>query len=121
MRTTRDFRRILRSALVGLSLAAASVTAMPAQAQPGFDMHFGFGTGFVDRDRDRRPRFFQPPCLTDYQIRQRIAARGYSNIYLNVARRPYIQVRATEGRWVYLIEFDFCRDEIVGRERLRPA
>lgn len=94
-------------------LVALALAPVPASAQFGFGFHFG------SEPRDFYPQL--PMCLTDNQIRQSIARRGYSNIALNVANEKRIQVRATKGGWVYLIDFDFCADRIRGRQALRPA
>jgi hypothetical protein len=94
-------------------MAALAMAPLPAAAQFGFGFHFG------DEPRDFYP---QPPmCLTDRQIREAIARRGYTNISLNVPNAKRIQVRATQDGWVYLIDFDFCADRIRGRQALRPA
>lgn len=98
---------------MSLVLAALALAPVPASAQIGFGFHFG------DEPRDFYPQL--PMCLTDHQIRQSIAARGYSDISLNVANEKRIQVRATQDGWVYLIDFDFCADRIRGRKALRPA
>lgn len=98
---------------VGAILAALALAPVPAAAQLSFGFHFG------DEPRDFYPQL--PMCLTDHQIRQSIARRGYSDISLNVAREKRIQVRATQDGWVYLIDFDFCADRVRGRQALRPA
>lgn len=98
---------------MSLVFAALALAPVPASAQIGFGLHFG------DEPRDFYPQL--PMCLTDHQIRQSIAARGYSDISLNVANGKRIQVRATQDGWVYLIDFDFCADRIRGRRALRPA
>jgi hypothetical protein len=87
--------------------------AAPAQAQ-------GFGIFFGDEPSD----FFAPEhiiCMTDRQIREAVAGLGYTNIALNVPNESNIQVRATKGGWVYLLDFNFCTGEIEGRQRLRQA
>ena len=103
----------LASILMAVTLLAAGASA-PAQAQ-------SFGIFFGDEPSD----FFATPeritCLTDRQIRAAVAAQGYTNIYLNVANDKHIQVRATQGGWVYLLDFNFCTGEIEDRQQLRPA
>ena len=59
-------------------------------------------------------------CLTDYQVRQSIAAHGFSNISLNVPIEDHVQARATRGNTVYLIDFNRCTGSIEGVKRLRP-
>ena len=96
--------------MVVLSLGAGLV--VPAQAQR-------FGLFFGDERTDFAPE--RVICLTDYQIRRAIADLGYRDIYLNVARDKRIQVRASQGNWVYLLEFNYCSVQIESRQRLRPA
>ena len=105
-------RRTLTAAAM---LALLALGAAPASAQS----NFGFGLHFGDEERDFYPQL--PMCLTDRQIRESIAQRGYTNISLNVTNKRRIQVRATQDGWVYLIDFDFCADRIRGRQALRPA
>ena len=92
----------------------AAGAAMPAQAQaPGFGIFFG------DEEDDFFPE--RITCLTDRQIRDEIAARGYTDIALNVPNDKHIEVRATRDGWVYLLDFNFCSARIVDRVLLRPA
>lgn len=102
---------ILRAGALGLVLAAATVPAQAASVQ----FHFGIGDGFGFR----RPLV----CieLTDRQIRNAVAAQGYTHIYLNVRNDRRIQVRATKGEWVYLLTVTTCTGAILDRDRLRRA
>lgn len=104
--------RFIAAALTALLLGSGAT--VPAQAQS-----FGFGIFFGDEESDFYPE--RITCMTDRQIRDAVAARGYSNISLNVAMKKNIQVRATRDGWVYLLDFNFCSGRIEGRERLRPA
>ena len=106
-------RVMARFFCVVLLVALAGAPTM-AQAQG-----FSFGFHFGDEPDDFLPR--RVICLTDRQIRLAIADRGYSNIFLNVPNDGKIEVRATRGNWVYLIDFDYCRDRVDGVRRLRPA
>lgn len=96
-----------------LALAMGAALSAPANAQ------FGFGFGFGDRAGEVYPQ--RALCLTDRQIREAIARRGYGNIALNVPNDRRIQVRAVRDGWVYLIDFDFCADRVRGVKALRPA
>lgn len=104
--------RFAAAAVLATSLGLAAI--VPAQAQ-----QLNFGIFFGDERSDFFPE--RITCLSDYQIRQAVAARGYTNIYLNVAMDKHIQVRATRDGWVYLLDFNYCSGRIEGRERLRPA
>jgi hypothetical protein len=104
---------MIKRVFAAAMMTVLALAPIPAAAQIGFGFHFG------DEPRDFYPRF--PICLTDRQIRESIAHRGYSNISLNVANGRRIQVRASQDGWVYLIDFDFCADRIRGRQALRQA
>ena len=100
--------------MLGMVAVAMLGVSIPAQAQS-----FNFGFHFGDERTDFFPQ--RAICMTDRQIRNSIADRGYTNIYLNVPHEQRIQVRATRDGWVYLLDFDFCRDRIKGASQLRPA
>lgn len=104
---------MVKKIIAAAMLSALALAPMPASAQVSFGFHFG------DEPRDFYPQL--PMCLSDHQIREAIARRGYTNISLNVANEKRIQVRATQDGWVYLIDFDFCADRIRGQKALRPA
>ncbi len=90
-------------------LLTTVLLAAPASAQ-------SFGIFFGDERSDFNP---QRLCLTDSQIRKAIERQGYTNISLNVPNEQNIQVRATRDGTVYLIDFNFCRNRIEGRQVLR--
>ncbi len=104
-----------------IGLALVSVLLMiggmsgAATAQPSFGFGFHFG--------DEREDFFHGRviCQTDRQIRNTIAAAGYTDISLNVPNDGLIKVRATQGGWVYQLNYNYCRAYIKERMRLRPA
>ena len=102
---------LVRTAAIALALGATAVTAAPSQAQ-GFGFSFGFGA-----DEQRRP--LRLCLLTDSQLRRTIREQGYTDIFLNVANNNRIQVRASRGRWVYLLTVNSCTGRILDRERLR--
>lgn len=108
---------ILRAGVLGLALAAASVPAQAASMQFNFGMGDGYGYGFGYGHR--RPSICVE--LTDRQIRNAVARQGYRNIYLNVRNDRRIQVRATRGRWVYLLRVSTCTGAILSRDRLRRS
>jgi len=99
-------RLILSAALLGLLCAA------PVSAQS-----FGFGSHFGNQAEDFRPKM--PICYTDRQIREAIAARGFTNIYLNVPDSGVVQVKASRDGGTYLIKFDYCRDWIKDIQQIR--
>ena len=106
------------AAVLMAAMMLGTGAAAPVQAQ-----NFGIFFGDEPSDFSQDSNFFDERiiCLSDNQIRGAVADRGYSNIYLNVPNDKHIQVRATEGGWVYLLDFNYCSGEIEGRQRLRPA
>jgi hypothetical protein len=94
-------------------LLGTSVT-IPAQAQST-----SFGIFFGDEKSDFFPE--RITCMGDYQIRQAVADRGYTNIYLNVMNDKHVEVRATRDGWVYLLDFNYCTGRIEDRTQLRRA
>lgn len=99
------------SALV-LAAVLGLGTIAPAQAQ-----HFGIMFG------DERSDFFAErfSCMNDHEIRNAVAARGYRDILLNVPDSKHVQVQATKGAWVYLLDFNYCTGQIESRRKLRPT
>ena len=101
--------------LVGLLMVAVllgSAVAGPAQAQR-------FGLFFGDEHTDFYPERIS--CLNDHQIRAAVADLGYRDIYLNIPDRKHVQVRATQGNWIYLLDFNYCSAHVESRKKLRPA
>lgn len=103
------FNNLTRILAVVLSLSAVGIAAAPPAVAQTFSFSYG----------NRAP--LRLCLLSDYQLRQAIAAQGYKRIYLNVANNNRIQVRATKGRWVYLLTVNSCTGRILDRERYRPA
>jgi hypothetical protein len=97
------------------ALAIGLALSGPVNAQSSFNFGFRFG----DQATDFFPQ--RAICLTDRQIREAIARRGYTNIALNVPNDRRIEVRAVQDGWVYLIDFDFCANRVRGVKALRPA
>ncbi len=96
-------RRLLTIELV---VALALGMAAPAEAQ--------------FRRNSQGQLLFNPLfCLTDYQVRQRIAAAGYSSIKLNAPIESQIQVKAVRAGHTWLIDFNRCLNRISSVTRLR--
>ena len=109
----------IRALAVSLALGVTTLTALPVQAgSPGFNFSFEFGNGEF-RFGNKFPQHFV--CLTDRQIRRAIRNRGYHDVFLNVPNGQYIQVKATKGKWVYIIKFNYCTNDIVDRYRLHRS
>lgn len=106
----------MKAILVSFAALAIGVgLSAPANAQAGLNFGFRFG----DQITDFAPQ--RAICLTDRQIREAIARRGYTDIALNVPNDRRIEVRAVQDGWVYLIDFDFCANRVRGVRTLRPA
>ena len=117
---TRSFTSVFGAATLMAMLALGGMAPAAAQS-PGLnfgdrDSEFFFGE---DNDRDGYPE--RMLCLTDRQVRNAIASRGYTDISLNVVVVDEVQVRATIDGWVYLLDYNLCADRIEGRQRLRRA
>jgi hypothetical protein len=103
------------------AIAVSEVHAQPIVIQPpasAFGLQFNWGDD-EDSYEPRGPML--AICLTDRQIRDAIADRGYGDIALNVPRDERVQVRATMDGQTYLLEYNFCTDTIEKREVLRPV
>ena len=103
-----------KSIAIALTALLLGTAAMPAQAQSA-----SFGIFFGDEESDFFPE--RITCMSDYQVRQAVADRGYTNIYLNVMTDKHVEVRATRDGWVYLLDFNYCTGRIEDRVQLRPA
>lgn len=96
-------------ALGVMAVTLSGALASPADAQ------------LVHRNNDGQ-LFFDPIlCQTDYQVRQAIAAQGFTNIFLNAPIEDRIRVRATRGKTIYLIDYNRCRPRIISVTPLRAA
>lgn len=116
MSTNNGRARVALRAVAMIGMLALGGAGPVLAQSPGF----GFGPGFDRHNRD----IFAPEriiCLSDNEIRQAIADRGYTHISLNVPNDKRIQVRATKGGTVYLIKFNYCTGQIEDRDALRAA
>jgi hypothetical protein len=100
-------------------IAVAALLLGATVAAPVHAQSVGFGIFYGDEESDFFPE--RITCMGDYQIRQAVAGRGYTNIYLNVMNDGHVEVRATRDGWVYLLDFNYCSGRIEGRRQLRPA
>ena len=100
----------VRTVAAAATASIIGMAAMPASAGPSFSFGFGFGSNFNDR--------FPVICMTDYQIRNYFADRGYSDVKLNVPNEQRIQVKASRDGATYLIRFNFCTSRIINSRRI---
>lgn len=104
-----------KSIVIALTtLLLGTAVAAPVQAQS-----LSFGIFYGDEESDFFPEHIT--CMGDYQVRQAVAGRGYTDIYLNVMNDKHVEVRATRDGWVYLLDFNYCTGRIEKRTQLRPA
>lgn len=99
----------IRATVLALALGGATLTAMPAQAQPTVEFNFSIGGD----------RFHQRHCLTDPQVRKLLRWQGYREIRFTDRRGRIVQVRAERGRADYRVTVDTCRGRIVDVDRIR--
>ena len=104
-------RRVPRTILLAIAATILCGTlAAPAEAQ------------LIRRSRDGNTLLIDPIlCQTDYQVRQAIAAQGFTHIFLNAPIDDRIRARATKGKTVYQIDYNRCRGRFIGVQPLRPA
>ena len=98
---------------MAIAFAVFSITGMasPASAQ------------LIGRNHRGQLTFDPLLCQTDYEIRRRFAALGYTDIKLNAPLQSQIQVRAAKRGHIYLIDYNFCLgriDEITPLEAVAP-
>jgi hypothetical protein len=103
----REDMRATKSVLAMTVLTLTLFAALPANA------------ALFQRHSDGSVSIDPLLCLTNYQVRQAVAARGFTHIFLNAPIETQIQVKATRGGTVYLIDFDRCAGQIDGIQRLR--
>ena len=81
--------------------------------------------GLFTGDDDYEDYFdYWPSCpveLTDRRIREAVGGEGFTHIFLNSRNDQRVQVRATQGKWVYLLQVDTCTGSIMYGQRLRPS
>ena len=109
MRATFQILAVLIGALAGSS---------PTLAQAP-----GMFTGDDDDYFRGRPYLEPLVCIeiTDHRVREAVREEGFTDIYLNARHDRGIQVRATQGGWVYLLQVSTCTGWILYGQRLRPA
>lgn len=101
-------KTMFRIALLALAISAIAPAAQAASPFLFDNGLFLNGPGLV--------------CLSgNGAIRRAIQRQGYTNVYLNVQNGRYIQARATQGRWVYLLDVNACSGRVYDRQRLRPS
>lgn len=132
-------KNLVRAGAVAVALAASAVAALPAEAAPphmhmhmhgyphfghpfwpGYGFGFGFGAPWYGGYWGYYPQPYPGAvCMTDWQVRSSLAARGYSNILLSAPRGRVIGARAVSRGWLYALQVDRCTGAIISAHRLR--
>lgn len=117
-------KKTSRAAIVALTLGAATVTAMPAQAQssPSFNFELGIGNGErgMSFSHGKKPRWDRDRCMTNRQVERGLEHRGFDDarVVRNLGRNR-VQVIADWGRRTYAMKVDKCSGRVYDVERLR--
>lgn len=108
-----------RAAIVALTLGAATVTALPVQAQ-SFSFSFGINGGGSDFSFGLRDgRKFKRECLTNNEIRRGLRRNGFEDIRFLDRRGVRVQVYAEWGRRAYILTINRCTGRVVDIDRVR--
>jgi hypothetical protein len=108
-----------RAALVAVTLGAASIAAMPAQAaQFTIGLNgggtFNFGNGNITLQ-------FGQACLTNSQAREGVRNAGYTNVQTvkNLGNNKVVIVGKKNGKW-YQMRVNKCTRVVDRIERIYP-
>ena len=114
-----------RAAIIAVTLGAAALSAVPAQAQsgnPSFNFQFGIqggGDGFSYRfDNGKR---FKRECLTNNEVRRGLQRLGWDDIRFVDRRGVRVKVVADWGRRTYAMDINKCTGRVTNIERLRSS
>lgn len=117
-----------RAAIVALTLGAATITALPAQAQSEPSLNFQLGMGndgntmsFGQGQRKRgNDRFFIDRCLTNSQVERGLRHYGFRNVDVirNLGRNRVLVVASWRSR-DYSMRVNKCTGEVSNVQRLR--
>lgn len=108
-----------RAAIVALTLGAATVTALPVQAQ-SFSFSFGInggGSDFAFGLRDGRK--FKRECLTNNEIRRGLRRNGFEDIRFLDRRGVRVKVYAEFGRRAFILTINRCTGRVIDIDRVR--
>jgi hypothetical protein len=114
-----------RAAIVALTLGAASLSAMPAQAaSPSFSLQLGIGNdgGVMGFDGKRAPRGFFPikKCLSNSQVVRGLERYGFDDV--EVVRKLSSTRVLVIGEWdwrYYSMKVNKCSGEVYEIRKLQ--
>lgn len=112
-----------RAAVIALTLGAASLTAMPVQAQ-SFNFQLGIDSGgnalSFGIDAPRKKGFQIKKCLTNGQVRQGLRDFGFRNIdIIRNLNNNRVLVEATYNRKLYEMKVNKCNGRVYDVRRIR--
>ena len=124
--TFTAFKSISRAALVALTLGAATMTAMPAQAQSGPSFSFQFGAGNdhggmgFSFGNGHNKKWQKYRCATNWQIERGIERLGYrhADVVRNIGKNRVLVV-AQKGHRDYVMKVNKCTGDIYDVKRLK--
>ena len=120
-----SFKTAGRAAIVALTLGAASLSAVPAQAaSPSFSLQLGIGNdgGVMGFDINRAPRGFFPirKCLSNSQVVRGLERYGFDNV--DVVRKLSNTRVLVIGEWdrrYYSMKVNKCTGEVYEIRKLQ--
>lgn len=119
-----------RIAIVALTLGAATLTAMPVQAQsePSFNFQLGIGKGgdagsmsFSQGNQGKKQgRIIIDDCLTNRQVERGLRDYGFRNVDIvrNLGRDRVLAVASWRNK-DYSMKVDKCSGEVYDVKRLK--
>jgi hypothetical protein len=127
-------KTLVRAGVVAAALGAAAFAALPAQAAPphfyghmhghfgypGWPGYFGHGPYWYGGHWGYYPQPVpRAVCMTDWQVRNSLASRGYYSISLFSQRGLFVGAQARRGAWLYSLQVNRCNGAVVSVRRLR--
>lgn len=118
-----------RAAIVALTLAGATLGALPAQAQsgPSFNFQLGIGPGgnsfgfdLNDGAKKRMNKFPRNFCMSDSQVERGLRNYGFRNV--DVVRhlsKSRVQAIGDWNRRTYVMTVNKCTGQVTNIERVR--
>lgn len=116
-----------RIAIVALTLGAATLTAMPVQAQsePSFNFQLGIGKGgdagsMSFSQGKKQGRIIIDDCLTNRQVERGLRDYGFRNVDIvrNLGRDRVLAVASWRNK-DYSMKVDKCSGEVYDVKRLK--
>ncbi|WP_375451015.1 hypothetical protein [uncultured Devosia sp.] len=125
-----SFKTGARAVIIGIAFGAASLGALPVQAQSfGFSLDLPSFDGnergrSVERNSggfgDDHERMQRSGCLTDRELQRGVEAQGYSGVEIGgELGNGHVDVAGQNGNWLYSMRVDRCTGEVDRVQRSR--